>query len=136
MTKVKAIQMFEHHGRRNAGDVFEVSAVHAAELVRANLVDMVPEDADHSESAQKHAASEKQPGSAPARVRAKRQVKPESPSANAETQSDVTGTESLTTADAAEQAQEQPSDLPDVQTEQAGEQPQAPDAQSATPPGG
>lgn len=134
MTKVKAIQMFEHHGRRNAGDVFEVSAVHAAELVRANLVDMVHEDADHSESAQKHAPSEKQPGSAPARVRAKRQVKPESPSANAETQVDVVDTESSATGDATEQTQEQPLDLSVTQTEQAGEQPQASDLPQDAPP--
>ena len=38
MPKVKALSFFDHHGLRNAGDVFEVSEKYAAALVAKGLV--------------------------------------------------------------------------------------------------
>lgn len=38
MPKVKALVYFEHHGRRDAGDIFEVSDKHAAALEVKRLV--------------------------------------------------------------------------------------------------
>lgn len=38
MPQVKALVLFEHHGRRNAGDIFDVSEKHATELETKGLV--------------------------------------------------------------------------------------------------
>lgn len=71
MPKVKALVFFEHHGRRNEGDVFEVSEKHAGELVAKDLVSLDVSVVD---------AEQKATGPGPAtRRRSVKAVKPETP---------------------------------------------------------
>ena len=47
---VKAVAGFEHNGRKNPGDIFSVSEMHAAQLIAKGLVD-IAEEGGEDESA-------------------------------------------------------------------------------------